>query len=49
MRKIIARLVFGVWIVAAPLAFVGCSEEGAKPADKAAPVTTPAPKPAEKK
>jgi hypothetical protein len=39
----LTRLVFGAWLVGAPLVLLGCSDTGTKPADTA---TTPPPAPA---
>lgn len=42
MRKIVTRILFGLWIVGAPMLFVGCGEES-KPAASPAPAPAPAP------
>lgn len=39
MRKTVTRILFGLWIVGAPLVFVGCGEEPKKEAAPAAPAT----------
>jgi hypothetical protein len=44
MMKVLSRIVFGLWIVGAPMMLVGCGEETKK---ESAPVT-PAPAPADK-
>ncbi len=41
MRKLLTRLVFGLWIVGAPMMLIGCGEES-KPASPAA-ASAPAP------
>ena len=37
MTKLMTRLVFGLWIVGAPLLLAGCGDEGSKPATPATP------------
>ncbi len=42
MTKILSRLVFGLWLIGAPMLLVGCGEDSSKPTTPA-PSTTPAP------
>lgn len=39
MRKIATRILFGLWIVGAPILFVGCGEEPKKDATPPATAT----------
>ena len=41
MRKIVTRVLFGLWIVGAPMLFVGCGEEPKKDAAPPAATTPP--------
>jgi hypothetical protein len=44
MTKLLSRLVFGLWIVGAPMLLLGCSEDTSKPATTTPPpATTPPP------
>jgi hypothetical protein len=50
MKKFAVRAMFGLWIVAAPFAIVGCDEPAkTEPAKGAAPAANPGPAPTEKK
>jgi hypothetical protein len=49
MKKFAVRAMFGLWIVAAPFAIVGCDEPAKEPAKGAPPVVNPGPAPTDKK
>jgi hypothetical protein len=49
MKKFAVRVMFGLWIVAAPFAIVGCDEPAKTEPAKGAPAPNPGPAPTDKK